>query len=537
MKKEAGIYLFLGLLAVGVFLAAYFLNLGLTGFAVFQQNTAENFNEGVYENVVYDQNLSAVILSPNQTSGIYTSKVFDAGSNVNWNNLSFTGSEEITFQVTTCSDVSCSDASFSSADLNNLNFTGQYFQYKVTFDASGNASNETLSLSSVSIGTSEISAPVQTSVSISEPKGTKTSSSGILLNFTTVGESLTCWYSVHDASDSAVILQNTTISGCSSLTFDLGAGEGSYVLNLYANGSSGFATGSSSFSVDLPSSSTTTEEEEETTESAIQIPVTAAETTETTQETTSVTELSAPEIQSFTAIPGSLHEIKWNVRNTGTEPLSSCALNIEGDSASWISTPEDSANLNAGDSHEFILIITVSNETEDGSYPLSVSVECFETSSTEEFTLNVERKKLNFDVIDAQRTRDDRVRVVYSLEELTGENQEVEVKFMILDAGNQEVGNSSQNRSISGNDTREFTANIAINETLNGSFSLSASVNSEVYTTSVLEPITLGTPVGGFAIFDNLGLGSGSTLILVIVVVVLVVVFIVVRIIRKRRKS
>src|SRR3989344_2173125 len=469
MKKEVGIYLFLGLLAVGVFLTLYYLNPGITGFAVFEQNNAAAFNEGVYENLAYDSNSSAVVLSPNE--------------------------------------------SFSSvANLNNLNLTTQYLQYKVTFNASASP-NETLSLSSVSVGSSPIPVPVQTSVSISEPSGTKSASTGIPLNFSVVGEGLTCWYDVHDASDGAVIKDNTSISGCSSLTFDLGAGEGSYALNVYANGSSGFASKSSSFSVDLPLSTTTEEEESESiTGAVVQVPVAPTEAIEPAK----VTQITASDIASFTVIPGSIHEIKWSAKNTGTEPVSTCTLKVGGDFASWVSASEDSANLNAGDSHEFVFTVDVPEDTEDGSYPVSVSVECAETSAGKTFNLNVEKKKLEFDIIDAQRTRNDRVRVLYS--------------------GNKELANFSQNRSIDANSTDEFTANIPINESLQGNFSLSANANSEVYKTSVLEPITLGTPVGGFAIFGQ-GLGKGSILILVAIVLALVVIIFVARRMRKAKTT
>ena len=533
MKKEVGIYLFLGLLAVGVFLTLYYLNPGITGFAVFEQNNAAAFNEGVYENLAYDSNSSAVVLSPNQTSGAYTSKVFDAGSSVNWNNLTFVGSNALTFQVRACASATCANESFSSvANLNNLNLTTQYLQYKVTFNASASP-NETLSLSSVSVGSSPIPVPVQTSVSISEPSGTKSASTGIPLNFSVVGEGLTCWYDVHDASDGAVIKDNTSISGCSSLTFDLGAGEGSYTLNVYANGSSGFSSDSSAFSVDL--SSTTTTEEEETNESTVQVPVVPVAPVTQAEESPKVTQITASDIESFTVIPGSIHDIKWTVRNTGTEPVSACTLKSQGDFASWVSASETSVNLNTGDSHEFTLLINVPEDSEDGSYSLSVSVDCAEADATKEFALNVEKKKLEFDIIGAQRTRTDRVRVVYSLEELTGEDQEVEVQFSILDSGNAEVANFSQNRSIDANATDEFSANIPINDSLQGNFSLSAKVNSEVYTTTVLEPIVLGTPVGGFAIFGQ-GLGTGSILILVAVVLALVVVIFVARRMRKAKK-
>jgi|SRR3989338_5554134 len=536
MKKETERYVFIGTLILGVFLAAYFLNPGITGFSVFEQNNAATFDEGAYENVVYDSNSSAVILSQNQTSGTYTSKVFDAGSSVNWINLTFVGSSALTFQVRICATLNCTNESFSSVNLDNLNLTGQYFQYKVLFDA--NATNETLSLTSVSIGSSPIPVPVQTSVSISEPSGTKSASSGIPLNFSVVGEGLTCWYDVHDSSDGAEITGNTSISQCSNLIFDLGAGEGDYIINVYANGSSGFASDNSEFSIDLPSSSAT--EEEETNESTTQVPVTPAETTESQAESQTqaqkTTELNLPEIQSFTAVPGSIHEINWNIINSGTEPVTTCVLTSEGDFSSWVSNSDDSVNLNSGDTHEFSVLVSIPEDTEDGAYTLVVSVGCSEVSSSKEFVLNVEKQKLNFEIIDAQRTRVDRVRVVYSIEELTGSNQDVEVKFLILDSSNNEVANFSQNRSIDANSTDEFSANIPINDSLEGNFSLSAVANSEVYTTTVLEPITLGTPVGGFAIFGQ-GLGTGSIVVFVVVVLALVVVFFVARRMRKTGKS
>jgi len=528
MKKEVGLYLFIGLLAVGVFLAAYYLNLGITGFSVFEQNNEATFNEGVYENVVYDQNLSVIVLGSNQTTGSYTSKIFDASGEVSWDNITFEGSDALDFEVTTCSDANCSDANFSNVDLADINMTSQYFQYRVNFNSAG--ANETLSLTSVSIESSSIVAPVQTSVVVTGPSGSKSSSTGILLNFSVAGEGLTCLYSIHDSSDNAVIQDNTSISGCSSLTFDLGAGEGDYIINVYASGSSGSASDSSEFSIDLPSSST--EEEEEEFESTVQVPVTASASAESAK----VTQITASDISEFKLTPGGARQVRLIVKNTGTEPVSACALKFGADSASWISVLEESINLNTGDSHEFIFVVNVPEDTEDGSHSFSASTECSETSAAKEFTLNVERKKLEFDVIDAQRTRTDRVRVVYSLEELTGEDQNVSVHFSILDSGNKEVANFSENKTIDANSTDEFNINIPVNESLEGNFSLSATVNSEVYETSVLEPIILGAPVGGFAVFGE-GLGTGSILVLVIVVFALAVAFFVARRMRKSGKT
>src|SRR3970282_1749006 len=122
------------LLIAGAFLAIYYLNLGLTGLVIYEQNDVAAFNEGTYQNVLYDENLSAVVLDDNQTTGSYTSKVFDASGEVSWDNITFEGSDALDFEATTCSNANCSDASFSSVDLASMNMTGQYFQYRVNFD-------------------------------------------------------------------------------------------------------------------------------------------------------------------------------------------------------------------------------------------------------------------------------------------------------------------------------------------------------------------------------------------------------------------
>ena len=80
MKKEVLIYFYVGILILGAIFAVYLFNLQLTGFAVFEQNTNATFAEGTYSNVKY--NGSAIVLSANQTSGTYTSKIFDANESV-----------------------------------------------------------------------------------------------------------------------------------------------------------------------------------------------------------------------------------------------------------------------------------------------------------------------------------------------------------------------------------------------------------------------------------------------------------------------
>ena len=148
MKKGAGNHILIGLLIVAVVLLALFFlgDRGFTGFAVFERQTEANFDEGNYANVIYDMNASAIVLneSANATSGTYTSDFINAGSDAQWNNLTWEGevpeNTTLTFQVKICS-ANCSDANFTDVSgVNNTfdftNLSGQYFQYQVSFSTS-----------------------------------------------------------------------------------------------------------------------------------------------------------------------------------------------------------------------------------------------------------------------------------------------------------------------------------------------------------------------------------------------------------------
>jgi len=80
----------------------------------------------------------------------------------------------------------------------------------------------------------------------------------------------------------------------------------------------------------------------------------------------------------------------------------------------------------------------------------------------------------------------------------------------------------------------DFRTNLAINESLNGTMTLSAAFNSQIYSSTVLEPIDLST-VTGSAIFG--GVGGGSVVVLVIVVLVLGAIFFVARKMRKSKAT
>ena len=526
MERGVRISIFAVLIVVVAVLTVYYLNLSPTGFAVFQQQSQTDFDAGAYTNTLY--NGSAVTLDVNQTSGDYSSKVFDAGESATWNNLTWQGSSGLVFEVRSCLISNCSDANFVSANLNNMNLSGQYFQYKVSFDST--STNETQLLEAVTLdySVSQTVPVVNVSISLSQPTGEKDSTSGIPLTFTTTGTDLTCIYNVRNSVTGNMVIDNTTIANCADTVFDITSGEGNYVVYAYATKGLESAFSSSDFSISISDEEVVSEEEPVVEpEPAPEIPAPAE------AEIQSITEISLEEIPGQNINQGDSKQLSLAVRNTGTNPVSSCVLG--GDDSGFFVITDGSKNIGPGETASFAFLLNVSEETNPGEYNLGVSLTCTETSASGTLGLIVIKKVFDFEIFNVQRTRQDRVRVDYSLTELSGEDQDLEIFFSIVDASGLEIANTSQNSSINANDTKDFRVNIPINESLEGNLTLSAAINSQNYSTSVLEPITLGAPIGGFAIFEGVG-GTGGVIVILIVILVLGAIFFAARRMRKLKK-
>lgn len=246
--------------------------------------------------------------------------------------------------------------------------------------------------------------------------------------------------------------------------------------------------------------------------------------------------LGADNIENIKLNPGASAEISWNVVNNGQVFLTSCSFETSGDYVDWISfAGEGSTDIGIGNTANFDFSVSVPEEIEEGEYALGVTVRCSQVYVSKQFTLQVETKKLEFDLIAADRTRLDRVRIIYSLGELTGEPQDVQLKFVLIGAGTEEITFIEENRSLNANSTKEFRTNMPINESLEGELELVVNYNSEIYSSSVREPIVLGAPIGGAAIFEEIG--TGEIAIIVIVLISLVLVLFVVKKIRSSGKT
>jgi len=247
------------------------------------------------------------------------------------------------------------------------------------------------------------------------------------------------------------------------------------------------------------------------------------------------TSLSVSEISNLSLNPGSSQDVKLIVKNTGTNSLISCMVKPVGESDSWILVSGEPAKIDSNKQHEFSFKVTAPEEKEEGHYSLGVSVKCSGIASTKNFIVNVEKKKLEFGLISADRVRSNRVRVIYSLEELAGEDQDIQIHFSLLDLENQEVAKASENRTLEMNLTKEFRINIPINESLEGELNLLVNYDSEVYSSSVTERVVLGAPIGGFAVFE--GIGTGQAVVFLVVLFVLLLIFIFARRMRKKGRT
>jgi hypothetical protein len=524
-KREAAVYLYIGILIFGALLTVYLFNFQLTGFVVYQQQQSD-FSLGEKNNVEY--NGTHLVLTANQTFGNYTSQAFDSNNDSSvWNNLTWQGIGNLTFEIRVCSSSDCSNATFASADLNNINISGRYFQYLALLY--NNDSNSTVYLINVTpyYSLSDSSVPSLPSISLSEPSGKKSSGTNLPITFSiTGGAGYTCWYKVHDSSDGAEIIGNTSLAACNTTTFDLGASDGGYIFTLYVNSSSGFQGKTSSFSVATASNNAPNEEpaaEDTVVESTVQVPIQPQRK-----------DLTLQAIETSTINPSDSKNYNLIVTNTGDVPVSACVLSVGGNSASWASVPDATQNLNAGEAKSFAFSISVPDNAAEGNYALAVSVQCAETIKSSDFAVSVVKKRVEFNITEVERTRQSRVVVTYSLEELLNEAQTVQLQFFLYDANNQQVANVSVNQSLSAGQNGKFSTNIPINASLgsNITLTLSANINAENYSTSVNKPITLITPTGFFALGDNLGTTGNIVAIAVLVVAVAAVTFFL-----RRRKS
>ncbi|MBA7715278.1 hypothetical protein ES703_124319 [subsurface metagenome] len=308
---------------------------------------------------------------------------------------------------------------------------------------------------------------------------------------------------------------------------------------MYVNNSLGaFDSDSSNFIVNT----TDTETEEDTEEDSEEEEVISEENI--TIESSEVVELDTFEltvgaIQNLVITKNESKEVSWSVKNTGTISLTNCQFNSLGEFPSWINYTQ-TKSLAVGEEYKFVFDVNVPEETEPGIYNLGVSAACQETGGSVNFVVEVVTKKLEFNLINVRKTTDE-IKITYSLEELSGLEQNVSIGFLLFDLNNEKISEAKDNKTISANSTKRFKILMPFNASLETNASeerlnLLVNLDSEIYSTSVRESIILGRTITGFAIFDRVGT-AGSIITLILIVLFLVGAFFMIKKVRKLRKE
>ncbi len=360
-------------------------------------------------------------------------------------------------------------------------------------------------------------------VTLIEPKGTKTSRT-VSLEWNVSDENLdSCWYNVYRGVNQEI--SNTSVNCSAGSTSFSVTVDADFVLSFYVNDSAGnLNSTTSSFSVDTSEGTT-----------IVSGGGGGGGSSTTIITTNGTAKLSLGKLQNLIVESGYYKKISWSIKNTGTTFLNDCKIKGEGGYSDWISS-EELKDLAAGEEYDFSFYLSIPEEIEAGQYTLTFSLTCQEISEFSSFVVEILEKKFLFDLIKVERESEDNVKIVYSLEELSGSEQNVELQFLLFGSNNEETAEVKETRLISVNSKEEFQILIPIDPSLEGELNLLVNLNSEDYSTFVQENIVLGAPIGGFVIFGD-AVNTYNLITAVLILLFLGFAFFVIKRIWKHKKK
>ncbi len=443
------------------------------------------------------------------------SSVDDDGDTINY--TLYNSSEGILFSV------------FSSTTNNFINFTGYnntdraLTYYYITANDS-----KLQNQSDIYMFTIDKTNP---SLILTEPTGTKSSRINIPLTFSVSDSNLgSCIYNVF--SGASPVVSNTSVN-CSSgsTTFSVST-DGDFILSFYANDSAGNSNFSNlSFSVSTSGGSSSSSSSSSSSGGGGGGGIFPT----TPKIVSGVNRLEITELSNLIVNPGDTKKLTLNVRNSGTNFLNECKLIPKGTISTWVSSNEIK-NLASGEEYEFSFNLNTPKDVKAGSYAIGLSLECKETSKDVNFNIEIIEKKIGLNLIKVERVSNEQVKVIYSLEELSNSEQNVELQFLLFDSDNEKVADIKDSKKISASSKKNFEILIPIDSSLNGQINLLINLNSESYSTFVQESIILGSSsISGFSIFGDAGDTENIVSVIFVVLFLVFAFFMIKRIIKHKQ--
>jgi uncharacterized membrane protein len=205
-------------------------------------------------------------------------------------------------------------------------------------------------------------------------------------------------------------------------------------------------------------------------------------------------------LQNIVVNPGESKKLSLSVLNSGTKFLNGCRIKSSGKLEKWISS-DDVKSLNAGEKKDFIFSLNIPKDVDSDKYNVTLSVSCDEIRETIQLGIEIIKKKLDVILIEVKKNKD-KLKIVYSLSELAGQEQNVNVEILLAGTGNAKVAQLSEKKTIKANSENKFEVSLQLPKTAAGNLNLLINANSPIASAFVQQDVLLdGKSITGFASF------------------------------------
>ena len=338
-------------------------------------------------------------------------------------------------------------------------------------------------------------------ISLSEPASIKSSRANIQLAYEINDTNFnTCWFNVLRGNNLEIV--NTSLN-CSaeSASFSVSV-DADFIVNVYANDSAGNVNVTSlSFSVDTATTGGTSGGDSGGGSSGG-----GSSGGGSFVSASSGGKLELQEMGVILLRAGEVKKETLSLKNKGSTYLNGCTLNVPDEFSSWIERV-GSFKLGGGEKLEIPFEIKVPVDVKPGEYSIELNLSCDESKNSQFLKLEILEKKIDFR-INSVNADEKLIRISYSISELSGKEQKVNLKFSFFDSkNNNKVLEYVDSKTIGSKESFDFESIIPSNLILGENYKLLIGISSDRESTFVQEDIIIGGKLSGFSV---LGIGNKS---------------------------
>ena len=338
---------------------------------------------------------------------------------------------------------------------------------------------------------------VNPEITISEPKGTKTSrniGASWSVSDANIDE---CWYNVYRGASLEVV--NTSVNCGLAATFSVTV-DADFIFNFYAEDKAGnINSASSSFTV-----------------STSQPPVIiggggGGGGGSSTKTAVLTGKIKIYDIGDVIVNPGESKTLVASVENIGTIFLNKCRLTDAGNSG--LISSKDVKGLAVGQKEDFIFGLNIPEDFKDRV--LDIVVKCEEAQESRMLNVLLSKNIIEVELISSEQ-KGNKLNFVYLAREKTGNSHDVDAVFWMEDSNGAKISEGSDSFSLDANQELRRESSLNLGEA--GEYVFNLELEAEGYKTSLEEQVIVGKSTGllGRAI---LVAGGGKTLLIGILIV------------------